>query len=97
MVSAAAGAVGSVAVQLAKRTGAKVIGVAGGEIKNDYLKEELGVLAVDYKAGDLGGQLDELAPEGIDFFFDGAGGEVLDEVLRRINYNARVVICGAAR
>ncbi|GMH89193.1 hypothetical protein TrST_g12972 [Triparma strigata] len=96
VVSAAAGAVGSVAVQLAKRTGAKVIGVAGGEIKNDYLREELGVLAVDYKAGDLGGQLDELAPEGIDFFFDGAGGEVLDEVLRRINYNARVVICGAA-
>ena len=96
VISAAAGAVGTVATQLAKRTGAKVIGVAGGPKKRAFLEDDLGVLAVDYKAGDVKGQLDKLAPDGIDFFFDGAGGDILDEVLARINYNSRIVICGAA-
>jgi len=98
VVSAAAGAVGSCAAQFARNRGARVIGVAGGERKARFLRDELCLAgAIDYKRTDasIGEQLDELAPDGIDFFFDNVGGETLDEVLARIRPGGRVVICGA--
>ena len=96
VVSGAAGAVGTVASQLAKQSGARVIGIAGGPEKTRWLTETIGLDgAVDYKAGDVGGQLDALLPDGVDLFFDNVGGEILDTVLDRIRMNARVVLCGA--
>ena len=96
VVSAAAGAVGVVACQLAKIAGAKVVGIAGGKAKCRFLTDELGCdAAADYKAGGLGGKLKSLCPNGIDVFFDNVGGEVLDAALDNIATGARVVICGA--
>lgn len=96
VVSAAAGAVGSVACQLAKIAGACVIGIAGGAEKCEWLKNEIGCdEAADYKAGDLNEQLKALAPDGINVFFDNVGGDVLDAALDNIAKEARVVICGA--
>jgi NADPH-dependent curcumin reductase CurA len=95
VVSAAAGAVGSVASQIAKNAGAKVIGIAGGPVKTSYLRDELlldGV--VDYKNESVGQSLDRLAPEGVDVYFDNVGGETLDAVLARIRRHARIVLCG---
>ena len=97
VVSAAAGAVGSLAAQIAKARGAKVIGIAGGASKCEYLKEKLGLYgAIDYKSKSLtvGEQLDMLAPDGVDFFFDNVGGSTLDAVLSRLKLHSRVVICG---
>jgi len=101
VVSAAAGAVGCIAAQMAKLCGARVVGIAGGKKKNKFLLEELKLdAAVDYKCESttksLGEQLDEACPHGIDFFFDNVGGDILDEVLQRINLYSRLVICGAA-
>lgn len=96
VVSGAAGAVGTVACQLARHSGARVIGIAGGRAKCEWLTNTIGIDgAVDYKAGDVGAQLDKLVPEGIDLFFDNVGGEILDEALDRISVGARVVLCGA--
>lgn len=96
VVSAAAGAVGSVAGQIAKRDGARVIGIAGGPRKTAYLTDELGFdAAVDYKGEDVTARLRELAPDGVDVFFDNVGGPVLDAVLDHLALRARVVICGA--
>ena len=97
VVSAAAGATGSLAAQLAKARGARVIGVAGGASKCAFLTEKLGLDgAVDYKRSNetLGEQLDRLAPEGVDFFFDNVGGDILDAVLPRMRRKGRIVICG---
>ena len=97
VVSAAAGAVGSLAAQIAKARGARVLGVAGGEEKCRYLTERLGLDgAIDYKSTSrsLAEQLDTLAPDGVDFFFDNAGGPILDAVLARLRLHARVVVCG---
>ena len=96
VVSAAAGAVGSIVGQIAKLAGARVIGIAGGKAKSDYLLNELGFeAAIDYKNEDVGERLRELAPEGINIFFDNVGGPVLDAVLDNLALRARVVICGA--
>ncbi len=96
VVSAAAGAVGAVACQLAKIAGARVIGIAGGPEKCKFLTSELGCdEAVDYKAGDVNAAIKALAPDGINVFFDNVGGEILDAVLDNIAKEARVVICGA--
>jgi len=99
VVTGAAGAVGSVAVQLCKSRGARVVGVAGGERKGDYLRTVLGCDAVvDYKAkgtSSLEEKIAEACPDGIDFVYDNVGGEILDALLEKINRNARVVICGA--
>ncbi|MEM7017351.1 MAG: NADP-dependent oxidoreductase [Pseudomonadota bacterium] len=96
VVSAAAGAVGSIAGQIAKRDGAKVIGIAGGPRKVSYLTDTLGFDAViDYKHEDVNTRLRELAPEGVNVFFDNVGGSILDAVLDNIAMRARVVICGA--
>jgi len=96
VVSGAAGAVGSLAGQIAKIDGARVIGIAGGPHKVRYLVDELGFdAAIDYKGEDVDARLRELAPDGIDVFFDNVGGELLDVVLDQIRERARVVICGA--
>ncbi|MCC5884940.1 MAG: NADP-dependent oxidoreductase [Gammaproteobacteria bacterium] len=96
VVSAAAGAVGSMAGQLAKQDGARVIGIAGGPRKVAYLREQLGFDgAIDYKHEDVGARLRELAPDGVNVFFDNVGGDILDAVLDNLAMRARVVICGA--
>ena len=96
VVSAAAGAVGSIAGQIAKKDGATVIGIAGGKRKTEYLVNELGFdAAIDYKNESIGDRLAELAPSGVNIFFDNVGGDVLDAVLDKIAMQARVVICGA--
>jgi NADPH-dependent curcumin reductase CurA len=94
-VSAAAGSVGSVAGQIAKMQGARVIGIAGSAEKCEWVTSELGFDAcVDYKRDDVAARLKELAPHGVDIFFDNVGGELLDTVLRRIAMRARIVLCG---
>jgi NADPH-dependent curcumin reductase CurA len=96
VVSAAAGAVGSIAGQIAKRDGARVIGIAGGARKIAYLTDQLGFdAAIDYKNEDLNARLRELAPDGVNIFYDNVGGPVLDAVLDNIALRSRVVICGA--
>jgi len=95
LVSAAAGAVGSIAAQLAKQHGCRVIGVAGGAGKCAWLMDELKVDgAVDYRAGSIGAQISALAPKGIDVYFDNVGGEILDAALARLRRHARIVLCG---
>ena len=96
VVSGAAGAVGSVAGQIAKIKGARVIGIAGGEEKCGWLTDELGFdAAIDYKGQDVRAALREAAPSGVDLYFDNVGGEILDAVLTRLARGARIVICGA--
>jgi NADPH-dependent curcumin reductase CurA len=96
VVSAAAGAVGSVAGQIAKIDGARVIGIAGGAAKSRHLTQDLGFdAAIDYKHENVAERLRALAPEGIDVYFDNVGGELLDVVLDQIKPGARIVICGA--
>jgi NADPH-dependent curcumin reductase CurA len=94
-VSAAASSVGSIAGQIAKLQGARVIGIAGSPRKCAWVTEELGFDAcIDYKRDDVAGRLKELAPTGVDIFFDNVGGELLDTVLRRLAVGARIVLCG---
>jgi len=96
VVSGAAGATGSVAGQIAKIKGCRVIGTAGGKAKCAWLVSEAHFdAAIDYKSENIGARLSELCPNGIDVFFDNVGGEVLNEVLARININARIVLCGS--
>ena len=95
VVSAAAGAVGSVAGQIAKIKGARVVGIAGGAEKCALLTERLGFdAAVDYKASDWRDQLTAATPEGIDVDFENVGGEIMDAVFARLNLRARVALCG---
>ena len=96
VVSAAAGAVGSVVGQLGKIHGMRVVGIAGGPEKCRYLVDELGFdAAIDYKHDDVRAKLREHAPQGIDVYFDNVGGELLDVALAQLRRRARVVICGA--
>ena len=96
VVSSAAGAVGSIAGQIAKIKGSKVIGIAGGKAKCDWVVNDAGFDgAIDYHSENVGTRLSELCPKGIDVYFDNVGGPMLDEVLMRINLHARIVICGA--
>ncbi|MFN8112231.1 MAG: NADP-dependent oxidoreductase [Solirubrobacterales bacterium] len=95
VVSAAAGAVGSVAGQLAKADGARVVGIAGGPDKCALLTDRLGFdAAVDYKAGDWREQLAAATPDGIDVDFENVGGEIMEAVFARINIRARIALCG---
>jgi len=95
VVSAASGAVGSVVGQLGKNKGMRVVGIAGGREKCDYVVRELGFDAcVDYKAGRLAEDLRAACPEGIDVDFENVGGEILDTVLRQMRFLGRVVVCG---
>jgi len=96
-ISGAAGAVGSIAGQIARKLGAaKVIGSAGGAEKAKRLTDDYGFdVAVDYRLGDIGGQLKAAAPEGIDVYFDNVGGEHLRAAIARANNGARFALCGA--
>ncbi|MCF8607571.1 NADP-dependent oxidoreductase [Gordonia sp. HY442] len=94
-VSAAAGAVGSIAGQLAKRRGARVVGIAGGAEKCRYVVEEFGFDAcIDRHSDDWKKQLDDATPDGIDIDFENVGGEIMDHVLSRLNFGARITLCG---
>jgi len=96
VLSGAAGAVGSVAGQIAKLKGCRVIGIAGGADKCRFLIDELGFDgAIDYKHEDVAAGLKRECPKGVDVYFDNVGGDILDAVLGRISVGARVVICGA--
>ena len=97
VVSGAAGAVGTFAGQIARLLGAtRVIGIAGGPEKGRYLVDELGYHAsIDYRADDVDARLADLAPDGVDVFFDNVGGDILDSVLLQIHEGSRIVICGA--
>jgi NADPH2:quinone reductase len=95
VVSAAAGAVGSIAGQLAKARGARVVGIAGGPEKVRHVVDVLGFDAcVDHRAGDWREQLDAATPDGIDVDFENVGGAIMDHVLMRLNIGARIALCG---
>jgi len=95
VISAAAGATGSVVGQIAKLGGCRVIGIAGGAEKCAWLTDELGFDgAIDYKSEKVRARLRELCPRGIDVVWDNVGGEILNDCLARLAEGARVVICG---
>ena len=95
VVSAASGAVGATAGQLAKLKGCRVVGIAGGERKCRAVVDEFGFDAcVDYRAGRLAADLEAATPGGIDGYFENVGGEVLDAVLARMNPFGRIAVCG---
>jgi hypothetical protein len=95
-VSGAAGAVGSIAGQLAKARGCRVVGSAGSAEKVRFLQEELGFdAAFDYHEKDLSMRLKDAAPDGVDVYFDNVGGEQLEAALGAMNLRGRVVMCGA--
>jgi NADPH-dependent curcumin reductase CurA len=95
VVSGAAGSVGSLVGQLAKADGLNVIGVAGGKEKCSWLTDELGFDgAIDYKADDLHARLTELAPDGIDMYFENTGGPIQQHVINHMNAHGRIVVCG---
>jgi NADPH-dependent curcumin reductase CurA len=96
VVSGAAGAVGSIAVQIAKLNGCSVVGIAGSDKKIDYLEKELHLdRGINYKkVSDLGAAIKSACPNGVDVFFDNVGGELFDAVFANINKKARIVICG---
>jgi NADPH-dependent curcumin reductase len=95
VISGAAGGVGSVASQLAKISGLRVIGIAGSEAKCDWLVKDAGIdAAINYRQEDVGKRLTELSPEGIDIFFDTVGGPTLELALDRLRTGGRVVLCG---
>jgi NADPH-dependent curcumin reductase CurA len=96
VVSAAAGATGSIAVQIAKIHGCRVIGIAGTDEKCRWLVDELGCDgAINHRTDDLPTKLRELCPKRVDVYFDNTGGPILDAVLGRIADRARVVLCGS--
>jgi NADPH-dependent curcumin reductase CurA len=98
VVSGAAGAVGQTVGQMAKIKGCRVVGIAGGSAKCEWVVKELGFDAcIDYKASPSSVKegLKEHCPKGVDVYFDNVGGEILDTVLTRINMKARIIICGA--
>ena len=96
VVSAAAGATGSIAVQVAKILGCRVIGIAGSDEKCAWLTDELGLDgAINHRTDDIPARLRELCPKRVDVFFDNTGGPILDAVLGRLADHARVVLCGA--
>jgi NADPH-dependent curcumin reductase CurA len=95
VVSAAAGAVGSVVAQMAKIKGARVVGIAGGPEKCQLLTDRLGVdAAVDHRAPDWHDQLVAATPDGIDVDFENVGGDIMAAIFARLNLRARVVLCG---
>lgn len=96
VVSGAAGAVGQTVGQIAKLKGCRVVGIAGGQAKCEWVVNELGFDAcIDYKNSDVRKGLKEHCPSGVDIYFDNVGGEILDMVLAKINRKARIIICGA--
>src|SRR5271166_2309699 len=96
VVSAAAGAVGSIVGQIAKIKNCRVVGIAGGTEKCRYIVDELGFdAAIDYKSEDVSKSLRKHCPQGLDVYFDNVGGAILDAALTQLARGARIVICGA--
>ncbi len=96
VVSGAAGAVGQTVGQVAKHKGCRVVGIAGGKDKCNFVVNELGFDAcIDYKNESVREGLKKHCPQGVDVYFDNVGGDILDDVLTRINMKARIIICGA--
>jgi len=96
VVSGGAGAVGSVAGQLAKLAGARVVGIAGSPAKCAWMKDELGFDgAINYKTETITEGLKREAPDGVDCYFDNVGGDVLDQVMGQMNTFGRIAFCGA--
>ena len=96
VVSAASGAVGAVAGQIAKLKKCRTVGIAGSREKCDYVVEELGFdAAVNYRTEDLDAELARTCPAGIDVYFDNVGGPILDVVMAQINTGARIALCGS--
>ena len=96
VVSAASGAVGAVAGQIAKLKNCRTVGIAGSREKCDYVVEELGFdAAVNYRTEDLDAELARTCPAGIDVYFDNVGGPILDVVMAQINTGARIALCGS--
>lgn len=94
-ISAAAGAVGSIAGQIAKIKSCRVIGIAGGAEKCRWITQDLGFDgAIDYKNEDVGAALDRLCPDGIDMNFENVGGPIMDAVFSRLARNGRMALCG---
>ncbi|KFI12864.1 NADP-dependent oxidoreductase [Vibrio coralliilyticus] len=97
VVSAASGAVGSVAGQLGKMAGCRVVGIAGSEEKCRYVVDELGFdTCVNYKSDNLGEEIEAACPNGVDIYFENVGGRISSLVARHLNEGARVPICGSA-
>jgi NADPH-dependent curcumin reductase CurA len=95
LVSGAAGATGSVAAQIAKLKGCRVVGIAGGPEKCAWLTDVAGLAgALDYKLGSVDTQIAESCPDGVNVFFDNVGGAILEAALNHLALNARIVICG---
>ncbi|MEG1452819.1 NADP-dependent oxidoreductase [Brevundimonas sp.] len=96
LVSGAAGAVGSMVVQIARLNGARVIGIAGGTEKCRWLVEDYGAeAAIDYRNEDVAVRLADLAPDGIDLFFDNVGGDILEAAIGHMAFHGRIVLCGS--
>lgn len=95
LVSAAGGAVGSIAGQIARIMGARAVGIAGGKQKCDRLVSELGYAAAIDHRGDIDAQIAKTCPDGVDVYFDNVGGPLLEAVLKHISLGARIVLCGA--
>lgn len=96
VVTAAAGATGSIAAQIAKLHGCRVVGIAGTDEKCAWLVDDLGLDgAVNHRTDDVHARLKELCPKRVDVFFDNVGGKVLDAGLARLAHGGRVVLCGA--
>ena len=95
VVSGAAGGVGSHVVQLARILCRRVVGIAGGTKKCEFIRSLGCDVAIDYKAGDLAGQIADACPEGIDLYFDNVGGDTLSICLDNLAQNSRVVLCGS--
>jgi len=95
VVSAAAGAVGSIVGQIGKLKGCRVVGIAGGPEKCRWLTDELGFDgAIDYRNEDVPAALDRLCPDGVDIQFENVGGEIMDAIYSRLNLNGRLSLCG---
>jgi NADPH-dependent curcumin reductase CurA len=96
VVSGAAGSVGMIVGQIARIIGCRVVGIAGGAEKCAWLTDELGFdAAIDYREENVRRKLKEVAPDGVDVFFDNVGGKILEAALARLSRGARVVLCGA--
>jgi NADPH-dependent curcumin reductase CurA len=95
VVSGAAGAVGQVVGQIARIKGCRVVGIAGGPEKCEYLRSIGFDAAIDYKHEDVKVELKRHCPKGVDVYFDNVGGEILDAVLTQLAMHARIVVCGA--
>ncbi len=95
IVTGAAGSVGSIVGQLAKAEGLQVIGVVGKDEKADWIVNQLGFdAAINYNSGDLEAQLDKLAPQGFDLYFENTGGPIQSAIVERMNAHGRVIVCG---